>query len=206
MPPATISARHAGIAGMVAAALILATQAVQLGLPLTMPESFWIATQTLRMGLAIAAMFALVVALAAMYARFAPSMGRNGLLGYLLASLGTLLVAGDWWYEAFIGPVLRQQAPELLATAPGGTILLGAVVTVATFAAGWTIFGVALMRARVVPNGAAALVIVGGIAGSLALIAPFQVPLALAVGWIGLNAVRSDARAGREPAPAPVAA
>jgi hypothetical protein len=80
------------------------------------------------------------------------------------------------------------------------------VVTVATFAAGWTTFGVALLRAGAVPRGAAALVILGGIAGSLALIAPFQVPLALAVGWIGMNAIRSDAPASREPAPAPVAA
>ena len=33
---------------------------------------------------------------------------------------------------------------------------------------------------------------VGGVAGVLALISPFQIPLALAVGWMGLWLRRSD--------------
>ena len=34
-----------------------------------MPESFWIATQSLRMGLALVAAFALLIALTGLYAR-----------------------------------------------------------------------------------------------------------------------------------------
>ena len=112
------TAHQAGIASIIAAILMLASQITQLVLPLTLPESFWITTQSLRMGLAFAAMFALLVALTGLYARQAHATGRLGLIGYLTASLGTLLVAGDWWYEAFVGPALRAQAPELLATAP----------------------------------------------------------------------------------------
>jgi hypothetical protein len=48
------------------------------------------------------------------------AMGTVGLAGYLTASLGRVLVAGDWWYEAFIGPALRAQAPGVVATAPSG--------------------------------------------------------------------------------------
>ena len=117
--------RQAGLASITAAALILVSQVSQLALPLFVTESFWIATQSLRMGLAMVAMFALLIALTALYARQAPETGKLGLAGYLTAFLGTLLVAGNWWYEAFIGPVLRQQAPELLATAPSGSILFG---------------------------------------------------------------------------------
>lgn len=181
-----LTARQAGIASIIAATLMLVSQLSQLALPLALPESFWISTQSLRMGLALAAMFALLVALTGIHARQAHATGRLGLIGYLTASLGTLLVAGDWWHEAFIGPVLRSEAPELLATAPGGSILIGAALTTAIFAAGWLLFGLASVRASVLPRPATVLMTIGGLAGILTLIAPFQVPLAVAVGWLGL--------------------
>jgi hypothetical protein len=188
------TARQAGLASIAAAGLILVSQVSQLVLPLTMPESFWIATQSLRMGLALLAMFALLLALTGLYARQVPEAGNLGLVGYLAAFLGTMLVAGDWWYEAFIGPALREQAPELLTTAPGGSILIGAAITSVTFAAGWVTFGFASIRAGVFPRRTAGLLTVAGVAGALTLISPFQIPLALAVGWMGLWLVRSESR------------
>ena len=199
------TARQAGLASLGAAGLILVSQISQLLLPMTMPESFWIASQTVRMGLALVAMFALLLALTGLYSREAPAAGRLGLFGYLAAMLGTLLVAGDWWYEAFIGPVLRQQAPEVLSTAISGSILVGAVLTAGIFAAGWVIFGVASYRAGIVPRRAALLLTVGGFTGILTLISPFQIPLAIAIGWLGLWQVRSDSRE-RQPADSRVAA
>ena len=185
------SVRQAGAIALAAAGLILISQVSQLALPMFVTESFWHAIQSLRMGLALAAMFVLLLALTGLFSRQVHAMGRLGLLGYVLASLGTVLIAGDWWYEGFIGPVLREQAPELLATAISGTILIGAAITFGTFAAGWTIFGLATVRAGVFPRGAAVLMVVGGALGILALISPFQIPLALAVGWMGLSLVRS---------------
>lgn len=184
------TARQAGLASIVAAGLILVSQVLQLVLPLTMPESFWIATQSLRMGLALLAMFALLLALTGLYARQVPEAGKLGLVGYLAAFLGTMLVAGDWWYEAFISPAIREQAPELLTTAPSGSILIGAVLTGVTFAAGWVTFGIASLRAGVFPRRTAVLMTVAGVAGVLTLISPFQIPVALAVGWMGLWLVR----------------
>jgi len=188
------TARQAGLASVVAAGLILVSQVSHLALPFFITESFWIATQTLRMGLALTAMFALLVALTGLYARQAPAIGRLGLVGYLTASLGTTLIAGNWWYEAFIGPALRQQAPEILTTAPGGSILLGAAITSITFGVGWLTFGIASMRARILPRRTAVLLMVAGVAGMLALISPFQIPLAVAVGWIGMWLLRSEER------------
>ena len=192
------TARQAGLASIAAAGLILISQVSQLLLPLTMPESFWIATQSLRMGLALLAMFALLLALTGLYARQVPESGKLGLVGYLVAFLGTMLVAGNWWYEAFIGPALREQAPEILTTAPGGSILIGAAITSVTFAAGWVTFGLASLRASVFPRRTAILLTVAGVAGVLALISPFQIPLALAVGWMGMWLVRTGSR--QEPA------
>ena len=188
------TARQAGLASIVATGLILISQVSQLLLPLIVPESFWIATQSLRMGLALLAMFALLLALTGLYARQVPESGKLGLVGYLVAFLGTMLVAGNWWYEAFIGPALREQAPEILTTAPGGSILIGAALTGLTFAAGWVTFGLASFRAGVFPRLAAVLMTVAGVAGILTLISPFQIPLALAVGWMGLWLVRSGSR------------
>lgn len=184
--------RQAALASIAASGLIMFSQLSQLLLPLVISESFWIATQTLRMGLALAAMFALLLALTGLFARQVPESGKLGLVAYLVASFGTMLVAGDWWYEAFIGPALREQAPEILTTAPGGSILIGAGVSSLSFGVGWASFGLASFRAGVFPRRAAVLMTVGGVAGVLALISPFQIPLALAVGWMGLWLRRSD--------------
>jgi uncharacterized membrane protein (DUF485 family) len=177
--------RLAGIASIVAAALILVHQVSQLVFALTMSESMAIATHSLRNGLALVAMYALLIALTGLYATQAMSAGRLGLIGYLVAALGTLLLAGDWWYEAFVAPQIAAQAPEILTTAPSGSILIGAAATFASFALGWVLFGIASYRARVFPRGAAALMVLGGIVGILALAPPFQIPLALAVAWMG---------------------
>jgi hypothetical protein len=193
--------RWAGLASIAAAGLILINQISQLVFAFTMSESTAIATHSLRNGLALVAMYALLLALTGLYARQATAAGRLGLIGYLVATLGTLLVAGDWWYESFVAPLIASQAPELLMTAPSGSILIGAAATFGSFALGWVIFGIATFRAAVFPRGAAALMVAGGVAGVLALSAPFQIPLALAVAWMGASLLGSTT-AVAEPAAA----
>lgn len=182
--------RLAGIASITAAGLMLTNQLSQLAFAVTMSESTAIATHSLRNGLALVAMYALLIALTGLYARQATAAGRLGLVGYLVAALGTLLLAGDWWYEAFVAPLIAAQAPEILKTAPSGSILIGAAATFVSFALGWVLFGIATYRAGLFPRGAAVLMVFGGIAGILALAPPFQIPLALAVGWMGWSLLR----------------
>jgi uncharacterized membrane protein (DUF485 family) len=198
--------RLAGMASIAAAGLILANQISQLVFAATMTQSMAVATHSLRNGLALVAMYALLVALTGLYAHQATVAGKLGLVGYLVAALGTLLVAGDWWYETFVSPLIASQAPELLATAPSGAILIGAVTTFGSFALGWVLFGLATLRAGVYPRGAAVLTIVGGVAGILALSPPFQIPLALAVVWMGtalLRSVTTEAQPALEARPLP---
>jgi hypothetical protein len=182
--------RLAGIASVTAAGLMLTNQLSQLAFALTMSKSTAIATHGLRNGLALLAAYALLIALTGLYARQATAAGRLGLVGYLVAALGTLLLAGDWWYETFVGPLIAEQAPEILNTAIGGSMLIGAAATFGSFALGWVLFGIASYRAGVFPRGAAILMVLGGIVGILALAPPFQVPLALAVGWMGWSLLR----------------
>jgi len=140
---------------------------------------------TLTYGLALAGSCALLLALTALYFGHQQALGRLGLVGYLTAALGTVLVAGDWWFEAFAVPMIATQAPDVLSLPPGGSLLVGAAITVVLFAGGWTTFGVAVFRSRVASRAAATLLVAGGALGVLALSSPYQVPLAIAVGWIG---------------------
>jgi hypothetical protein len=135
----------------------------------------------------------LLLALTAIYTREFAALGSLGMLGYLIAFLGTLMVAGDWWFEAYVIPKIATVAPAVLGLPPSGSVLLGAVATVGLYSVGWTLFGLATFRARVVPRPAALLLIAGGLAGPLALSTPYQIPMAIAIGWIGLSLEREEA-------------
>jgi hypothetical protein len=188
------SRRAAGLASITASGLILLYQLSQIIFVLTVSESFFHATQSLRFGLALVAMYVLLLALTGGYWVEANVVGGLGLAGYLIAFLGTLLVAGDWWYETFIGPILRDRVPQLLEEAQPGLVLFGAFVTSAAFAVGWLIFGLSSYRAGIFPRGASILLMLGGVAGAVPLLVGSQIPLALAVGWIGLSLIHSASR------------
>jgi hypothetical protein len=188
------SRRAAGLASITASGLILLYQLSQIIFVLTVSESFFHATQSLRFGLALVAMYVLLLALTGGYWVEANVVGGLGLAGYLIAFLGTLLVAGDWWYETFIGPILRDRVPQLLEEAQPRLVLFGALVTSAAFAVGWLIFGLSSYRAGIFPRGASILLMLGGVAGAVPLLVGSQIPLALAVGWIGLSLIHSASR------------
>jgi hypothetical protein len=109
------------------------------------------------------------------------------------AFLGTVMVAGDWWFEAFAIPMIAAEAPEFLDLPPSGLVLAGVITTVGLHTVGWTLFGIAALRARAFPRTAALLLLIGGLAGPLALSTPNQIPLAIAIGWIGYTLDRESA-------------
>src|SRR2546430_8065764 len=116
----------AAVASLTAAGLIVVSQIANLAIGLTMaPDSVTTATHTLKNVLALVAMYALLLALTTLYATQARSAGKLGLLGYLVAFLGTLLVSGDWWFESFVVPQIAAQAPLVLRSAPSGSLLAG---------------------------------------------------------------------------------
>jgi hypothetical protein len=140
--------------------------------------------------LALLGMCVLLLALTAIYNGEAEALGLLGLIGYLAAFLGTLLVAGDWWFEAFVVPTIATEAPDVLKLSPSGSILAGAIATVGVYSIGWALFGLATLRAGPFPRPAAVLLIAGGLAGPLALSTPYQILLAVAIGWIGYTLIR----------------
>src|SRR5215210_5441797 len=135
----------AGMLCLIAGTLIITGELLRLttGL-LSGPDSAATVTHTLTYGLALAGMYALLLALTAVYVSNRQALGVLGLVGYGTAAAGTVLVAGDWWFEAFAVPMIAAEAPGVLELPPGGSVLAGALVTVGLFAAGWIAFGVAV--------------------------------------------------------------
>ncbi len=124
----------------------------------------------------------LLVGLVGLYARHSQAAGALGLVGFLVAFAGTVLVAGFLWASTFIAPALAAEVPEFLdAGAPPGLFL-----TFTTFAVGWLLFGIATLRARVYPRWAAILLVASAVISILPL--PFtNVVLSAAVAWLGLH-------------------
>jgi hypothetical protein len=147
-------------------------------------------------------MGALLLALTAIYTRESAALGRLGLCGYVTAFLGTRMVAGDWWFEAFVVPMIATAAPAVLDLPISGSVLVGAIATVGLYTVGWTLFGLAALRAHAFPRAAALLLLAGGLAGPLALSTPYQIPLAIAIGWIGLT-LESESRSRHTAATSP---
>jgi hypothetical protein len=180
--------RLAGLLSVTAAVLIVLSQIMRLALSrLLGPDWATTPAYTLTYTVALLGMGSLLLAVTAIYTRQSVALGRLGLIGYLTAFLGTLLVAGNWWFEAFVVPMIATAAPEVLDLPLAGSLLVGAIATVGLYTAGWTVFGIAALRTRAFPRVAGLLVLVGGLAGPLALSTPYQIPLAIAIGWIGLT-------------------
>ena len=127
----------------------------------------------------------LLLTLVGLYALQADRAGRFGLVAFVAAVVGTMALSGDHWFDTFAGPWIIANDPEL-ANHPSGWIVAGAFASYALFAVGWVLFGLASLRARVFPLIASIGVIVGGAAGFFALMAPFGIPLGLAIAGLGV--------------------
>jgi hypothetical protein len=180
--------RCAGVLSLTAAVLIVLSQVMRLGVGRLLGQN-WVTTpaHTVTYFVALLGMGALLLALSAIYTRESDALGRLGLIGFVTAFLGTLMVAGDWWFEAFVVPMIATAAPAVLDLPISGSVLVGAIATVGLYTMGWMLFGLAVLRTRAVPRPAALLLLASGLLGPLALSMPYQIPLAIAIGWIGLT-------------------
>jgi hypothetical protein len=134
----------------------------------------------------------LMLALIAAYGWIADKAGRLGLVGVVVAIVGTMLLGGDLWFETFVVSWIADDAPDLLnADDPSTLLAIGAVSSYLLFAMGWILFGIASFRARVFPSAICVAIVVGGAIGFMALLAPFGIPLGLAVAWLGVWMMRT---------------
>lgn len=138
----------------------------------------------------------LLLGLVSLYVSQSEAASVLGLVGFLVAFVGTTLLVGALWFELFITPALAAEAPELAEAELG---LAGFILVLLAGALGWVLFGAATLRARVYPRGAAVLLIVGG------LVAFTPIPLAGivfsgAVAWMGFTLFTGKVVSVGEPA------
>jgi hypothetical protein len=111
----------------------------------------------------IVGMVLIALGLVGLYARQAESAGTLGLVAFILAFTGEMMAIGSTWSEAFFAAWLAQAAPELLEADPSGAFVTGLTLTFGLFALGWLLFGLASLRAGVLPRGAAVLLMIGAV-------------------------------------------
>jgi hypothetical protein len=128
----------------------------------------------------------LMFALIAAHGWQATQAGRLGAVAFGVAIVGTMLPAGDLWFESFAVPWLAAgPGGEALTGDPSTLMAVGAISSYLLFAAGWTLFGIAGARARVFPVAVSIALVIGGIVGFRALLAPGGIPLGAAVVALG---------------------
>ena len=133
----------------------------------------------------------LLLSLVASYRWEASEAGRFGLVAAAAAAVGTMALGGDLWFETFAVPWIADRAPAAFDTEPTPLLALGAISSYLLFSLGWILFGIASLRARVFPRAISAAIVIGGVAGWAALLAPFGIPLGLAMASLGVWMMRA---------------
>lgn len=178
--------RRSGLAAVLAAVLLLVSDILEL-LVFGFENVSAIAAMGIYVfvttGVLLAALL-LSLGLIGLYASQTEAAGSLGLLGFLMAFVGTVLLAGFFWAQEFFALVVAEAAPGLLDNVPGW-LYFGSVMTFSLFALGWLLFGVATFKARIYPRWAALLLMIGAVL----IIFPLPVPSVVfdvAVAWLGL--------------------
>jgi hypothetical protein len=91
-------------------------------------------------------------------------------------------------------PWIVDVAPEILDADKSGGWTVGYLSAFVLFAAGWVLFGLAGLRAGVLPRGPSIGIMGAGLIGFMAGSPPYAVPLGLSLVWMGLRLTREPAR------------
>ena len=174
--------RWSGLAAMLAGVLLLVAALLDLAVDPGEPASVRVTTgvYSFQSAVNLLAVVLLLIGLVGLYARQSEAAGLLGLVGFLVAFLGTALATGFRWAILFMAPSLAVAAPGFLNEGPPPGFFLMLI----TFAVGWLLFGVATLRARVYPRAPAITLIVGAVL-SLFPLPLVDIVLAAAVAWMG---------------------
>ncbi len=191
--------RWAGLSAMVAGVLFVVIQ------PLHPPETLASVTTSrwaIVHSVTVAMCLLLLLGIAGLYARQVEEAGWLGLAGYLLFSLCWALQLPYGFAEVTILPLLATDAPGFVQGFLGlyngspGEMDLGALAAVYTvsgflYMLGGLLFGLATLRAGILPRWAAGVLAVGAVAPLAIAVLPhaFQriaaVPMGAGLAWLG---------------------
>jgi hypothetical protein len=126
----------------------------------------------------------LLVALIGFYVTQSQAAGKLGLVGVLIAYIGTILMLGDFYANTFVTPLVALSVPEYLSSYDAGLLRIWFPLEFGLFAVSWLLFAIATLRARVYPGGAALLLLIGTVT-ALPPVPFVNVVFDLAVIWLG---------------------
>jgi len=167
----------------------------------SLSTQMWITVHVLSFGMAVLAM----IGLTGIYLRQVQKFGLVGLIAYLMFGFFFVLQASFNFTEALIAPLVATAAPQLAVDIVGLFGRYPAVSDLGPLAAlpqvggllyivGALLFGISILRARVLSRGAGILLIVAAavtpIAGALlphALERMAAIPMGLALIWLGFS-------------------
>jgi hypothetical protein len=127
-----------------------------------------------------------------LYIRECEAAGKLGLVGFVLAFCGTVIVESDFYTNTFVTPIVAQEAPAFLDNPLAGMLQVWLPFDFSLLALSWLMLAVATVRARVYPRAASWFLLVG----ALVALVPFPligIPLAAALAWLGFAIVRAPA-------------
>lgn len=193
-PNASPFARHAGRLAVIAGILITLAQLVMLRYD---PKDHIRTSQSVgfQIGGAIfmAGFVALLLAAIGAHERQNHKPGRLATVSAFAVVIGTMMLAGDLWFETFAIPWIADSptADRVFDSDPTVMLGLGALSSYLLFAVGWALFGIASLRTRVLPRTISVAIIITGIIGFQSLLSPFAIPLALSVTAMGIWFIRN---------------
>lgn len=107
-------------------------------------------------------MLLLLFGLTGLLARQLRQAGRLGVVGYVVAFVGTAMVLTHGQVELYVIPFLGLNAPHLLEGPPPAAMPPMLMLTALVSLVGYVAVGIATVRAKVLPRGVGALLAVGG--------------------------------------------
>ena len=209
--------RWAGLAAVVAGIIFAGIQPIH---PPDVLSSVTTGAWALIMPLKFAMCLLFLVGITGIYARQVREAGWLGLAGFLLFSLNWALLAPFGFAEAFVLPLLATEAPTFVGSFLGmfngnpGEMDLGALAMVyavsgVMYMLGGLLFGVATLRAGVLPRWPAGLLAVAATLTPLAALLPHDIqrlaaiPVGLALAWLGYALWSERREQASEPVPSP---
>ena len=139
----------------------------------------------------------LMVALIAVHGRLAASLGRFGLVAFLVAVLGVMTQGSNMWFDGFAVPWLAEVLPQVFTAPKTLSLQIGGLLSYVLFALGWVLYGLAALRARAIPVGLSLALVVGGVLGYHSGLPPYGTPIGLAVAALGGWLIHQDRRGTR---------
>lgn len=121
-------------------------------------SSTWVPAHALS---AAAALF-MLLGLVGLYARQVEKTGWLGLLGFVLAFIGSAILGSEQFQAATLMPIIASKAPTLIEeSSTSSSALIFGLVLLLSFVLGFLLFGIAVMRAGVLPRWSGLVLIIG---------------------------------------------